>query len=118
MFLDLDAMTRIFAPILAFTCNEVWLAMPHRAGDDARNVLLNVMVKPYTECALSDAEMAQWAVLAQLRSSVNSALEAARNEKKIGKSLEAHVTLVTEGAVSESNQIGRASCRERVSNPV
>jgi isoleucyl-tRNA synthetase len=103
MFLVLDAMTRIFAPILAFTCNEVWLAMPHRAGDDERNVLLNVMVKPYTEYALSDAEMAQWAVLAQLRSSVNSALEAARNEKKIGKSLEAHVTLVTEGAVSESN---------------
>ena len=103
MFLVLDAMTRIFAPILAFTCNEVWLAMPHRAGDDARNVLLNVMVKPYGEYALSDAEMAQWAVLAQLRSGVNSALEAARNEKKIGKSLEAHVTLVTEGAVSESN---------------
>ena len=103
MFLVLDAMTRIFAPILAFTCNEVWLAMPHRAGDDARNVLLNVMVKPYTEYALSDAEMAQWAVLAQLRSGVNSALEAARNEKKIGKSLEAHVTLVTEGAVAESN---------------
>ncbi len=103
MFLVLDAMTRIFAPILAFTCNEVWLAMPHRAGDDARNVLLNEMVKPYTDYALSEAEMLRWSVLAQLRGGVNAALEAARAEKKIGKSLEAHVTLVTEGAVEASN---------------
>ena len=31
----------------------------------------------------------------QLRDGVNAALEAARNEKKIGKSLEAHVSIVT-----------------------
>ena len=43
LFLILDSMTKMFAPILAFTCDEIWLAMPHRAEDDARNVLLNVM---------------------------------------------------------------------------
>lgn len=36
--------------------------------------------------------------LIQLRDGVNAALEAARNEKKIGKSLEAHVTLVKDAA--------------------
>ena len=51
-------MTKVFAPILAFTCDEIWLQMPHRDGDDGRNVLLNQMSKPYADYALSDAEMA------------------------------------------------------------
>ncbi|MBP3683388.1 MAG: isoleucine--tRNA ligase [Oscillospiraceae bacterium] len=93
LWLILDAMTKLFAPILAFTCDEIWLAMPHKAEDDARNVLLNEMSKVYTEYALDDAAMAKWDTLFALRGDVNLALEAARNEKLIGKALEAHVTL-------------------------
>ena len=91
LFMILDAMTRVFAPILAFTCDEIWLAMPHRAEDDARNILFNEMVKPYTEYALDEDTMAKWQALATLRGSVNVALEAARADKLIGKALEAEV---------------------------
>ena len=93
LFLILDAMTRLFAPILAFTCDEIWLAMPHRSGDDGRNVLFNEMVQPYAEYALSDEEMARWARIAAVRTAVNGALEQARADKTIGKSLEAEVDL-------------------------
>ncbi len=93
VWMILDAMTRLFAPILAFTCDEVWLAMPHRAGDDGRNVLLNQMVQPYAAYALSEVEMGKWARLAALRTAVNGALEQARADKTIGKSLEAEVDL-------------------------
>ncbi len=93
IFLILDAMTKMFAPILAFTCDEIWLAMPHRADDDARNVLLNQMSQPYTEYALNADEMARWDVLHALRDRVNAALEQARADKTIGKSLEAEVDL-------------------------
>ena len=93
LFLILNAMTKLFAPILAFTCDEIWQVMPHRTADDGRNVLLNEMEKPFTDYALDEAAMAKWDVLFQLRSDVNLALEAARNEKRIGKALEAHVTL-------------------------
>ena len=92
IFLILDAMTRMFAPILAFTCDEIWLAMPHRAGDDERNVLLNEMVQPYAAYELAD--VASWSDLRVLRDGVNAALEKARADKKIGKALEAHVTLI------------------------
>ena len=34
--------------------------MPHRKGDDERNVSLNVMNKPFEDYALSDEEMARW----------------------------------------------------------
>ena len=93
LYLILDAMTRMFAPILAFTCDEIWLAMPHRTGDDERNVLLNEMVQPYTQYALSPEEMARWDRIAAVRTAVNGALEQARADKTIGKSLEAEVDL-------------------------
>ena len=93
LWLVLDAMTKAFAPILAFTCDEIWLQMPHRAEDDARNVLLNVMSKPYADYALSAEKMAVWDTAIRVRSDVNGVLERARADKRIGKSLEAHVTL-------------------------
>ena len=93
LYMILDAMTRAFAPILAFTCNEIWLAMPHKASDDARNILLNQFVKPYTAYALDDSRMAAWELAFRVRGDVNGVLEKARNDKRIGKSLEAHVAL-------------------------
>ena len=93
LYLILDTMTKLFAPILAFTCDEIWLAMPHREGDDVRNVVFNTMNKPFTEYALSQEELAKWDTLISVRSDVNGVLEAARGAKRIGKSLEAAVTL-------------------------
>ena len=93
LYLILDSMTKMFAPILAFTCDEIWLAMPHRSGDDERNVLFNTMNSPFADYALSDEEMLKWDTLISLRDDVNGVLEAARNAKRIGKSLEASVSL-------------------------
>ncbi len=93
LWMILDTMTKLFAPILAFTCDEIWLAMPHREGDDPRNVLLNEMNKPFAEYALEEDAMSAWSGLIDVRNAVNVALEQARNEKKIGKSLEAKVTI-------------------------
>ncbi len=96
LYLILDTMTKLFAPILAFTCDEIWQAMPHRAGDDARNVLLNQMNKPFEDYALSGAELKKWDKLISLRNDVNGVLEQARASKRIGKSLEASVSLRAE----------------------
>ena len=93
LYLIVDAMARMFAPILPFTCDEIWQAMPHRAGDDVRNVVLNEMVQPYEAYALDAAAMARWDTLIALRGDVNGVLEQARADKRIGKALEAHVAL-------------------------
>ena len=98
LFLILDAMAKLFAPILAFTCDEIWQAMPHRDGDDARNVLLNQMPESFDAYKLSDEAMEKWSVVMKLRQDVNGVLEKARADKRIGKALEAHVTLQTEDA--------------------
>ncbi len=93
LWLILSTMTKAFAPILAFTCNEIWLAMPHRDSDDARNVLLNEMDKAHTAYSLDADTMEKWDTAFRVRSDVNGILELARADKRIGKSLEAHVTL-------------------------
>ena len=102
LYLILDAMARMFAPILAFTCDEIWQAMPHRSGDDTRNVVLNEMVRPYTAYALDEAAMQKWDTLIALRNDVNGVLETARADKRIGKALEAHVALYAEDEASRA----------------
>ena len=93
LYLILDSMTKMFAPILAFTCDEIWQAMPHRKEDDGRNVLLNTMNKPFEAYALSAQELQKWDTLISVRDDVNGVLEAARGAKRIGKPLEAAVSL-------------------------
>ena len=93
LWLILDTMTKLFAPILAFTCDEIWQAMPHRAGDDPRNVLLNQMNQPFADYALGDTAMARWDRIIAVRDAVNGELERARADKTIGKGLEARVSL-------------------------
>ncbi len=98
LYLIVDALTKLFSPILAFTCDEIWQAMPHRNGDDARNILLNQMPENYNAYSLDDATMAKWETIMKLRQDVNGILELARADKRIGKALEAHVSLQTDDA--------------------
>ncbi|MBQ2864910.1 MAG: isoleucine--tRNA ligase [Clostridia bacterium] len=99
IFVILDSMTKLFAPILAFTSDEIWQVMPHRDGDDKRHIILNTFNKDFGEYVLSEEKMAKWDKLIALRDDINSVLEAARAEKKIGKPLEAKVVLECRDAV-------------------
>jgi isoleucyl-tRNA synthetase len=96
LFMILRSMTKMFAPILAFTCDEIWLEMPHSKDEDTRNVVFNTMDAPYAEYALDAETMKKWDKLIALRDDINGVLETARAEKRIGKPLEAAVTLRAE----------------------
>ncbi len=93
MFLILDAMIRMLAPILAFTADEVWKSMPHRKTDIADNVMFNPILGRYEDYQLSDEKMAEYNDLISLRDDINIVLEEARASKLIGKPLEAKVVL-------------------------
>ena len=93
IYMILDAMMRLLAPLLAFTSNEVWLDMPHSDKEDARHVMLNDMPRPDAALKLSPEAELRWANLLRLRDDVNKALELARAEKTVGKPLDAKVTL-------------------------
>ena len=92
----LRALAIALAPILAFTADEIWQAMRHGAGDDARHVMLNDFPE-VPEVPFSDAEAAEWKLILSVRDDVKKALEEARAKKEIGSSLEAKVSLTAEG---------------------
>jgi len=98
----LDALVRMLAPILAFTAEEIWAAMPHHQGTDLGSVLFNNMPEICADYALTPGRQAVWDKLLSLRVDVNKALELARADKVIGKPLDAEVCLYVSDEVSDS----------------
>lgn len=83
------AVTKLIAPILPHTADEVW---KHTPGVDEISVQLTDM--PEADASLFDeAFEAKWMKLIDVRDEVNKALEDARNRKVIGNSLSAQVHL-------------------------
>jgi isoleucyl-tRNA synthetase len=88
-----DAFTRLLAPVLAFTADEIWENLPGK-----REASVHLAEFADAEARAGDAELlARWNQLFEVRSAVQKALEEKRNEKVIGASLEAHVTLRASG---------------------
>ena len=94
----LEAMTRLLAPILTFTCEEVWQHLP-KVTDRAESV--HTALFPDAPDIFgddsnheADPQTAQdWNTLLGVRDEVLKALETARNNKGIGKSLEAQIVI-------------------------
>ena len=96
----LDALTLVLTPILAFTCDEIWKAMKHDSSRDARSPLFNdIPTSGYID--IDEAFIAKWDRIHEIRTDVQKALELARKDKKIGKPLEAKVTLFADGELAE-----------------
>jgi isoleucyl-tRNA synthetase len=92
-----EALTRLLAPIMSFTAEEVWGYLPrvmnrpdsvHLAQFPADAEILGEGI------AADDAkQLGNWTALLAIRDEVLKALDTARNEKLIGKPLEAQVTI-------------------------
>ena len=96
MYEILHNLVRMLTPVLAFTTEEIWQYMPHRADDDTESVQLNSwpqVNEKYVNTELSE----KWEKIFELRSDVSKALEIARANKTIGHSLNAKVTLYADG---------------------
>jgi isoleucyl-tRNA synthetase len=92
-----EAMVRLLAPIMSFTCEEVWQYLPkvdgreesvHLARFPEPTDIVGELTKPFDFPQQSD-----WNSLRTVRDDVLLALEVARNLKQIGGGLEARVTI-------------------------
>ena len=93
LYVILDGMTRLIAPILAFTSDEIWAAMPHTASDNGESVLLNDMPDASPALALDESAAGRWDKLISLRDAVNKALENARKAGVLKKNQDAEIRL-------------------------
>lgn len=85
----IDALTRLLAPILAFTAEEIWSALPVKDGKKA-SVHLTQLPEP--DAALMDAALYEkWEKLVSLKGEISKAIEIARQNKTVGHSLDAAV---------------------------
>jgi len=102
-----EALTRLIAPILSFTADEVWGHLPQVEGR-AESVHLALFpdmqeIIPGSVKALEE----DWETLLGIRALVMVELEAMRAEKTIGKSLEASVQVMAAEGSREAMVLGQ-----------
>ena len=89
MYVMVDGLARLLAPILPMTADELWRALP-----GAREASVHLaLCRPTLDAWRDDALVERWTRLIAVRDVVNGALEAQRQAKTIGTSLEAKVVL-------------------------
>ena len=109
MYRILDALTRMMAPVLSFTAEEIWGFLPGK-----REASAHLAEFPSFQASLVNAELeAKYDRLLAVRSDVAKVLELARAGKTIGHSLDARVELAAGGDLgallaSEAGQLALA----------
>jgi len=91
-----EALIRLLAPIMTFTCEEVWQYLPKIEGrvESVHLAQFPAAVEILGGAAATDEKSDEdWKTLRAVRDEVLKALEEARNNKLIGTGLEAQVSL-------------------------
>jgi len=99
-----EALVRLLAPIMSFTCEEIW---PYLPKNDSREASVHLAHFPSTAEILGDTAIPatdsksneEWTSLRSVRDEVLKALEEARNTKLIGTGLEAQVAITASDPV-------------------
>ena len=97
-----EALTRLIAPILSFTADEVWQHLPPVPGRPASvHLALFPDLAEMVPGAVAELE-GDWERLHRIRELVNLELEALRNSKAIGKGLDAAVRIIAAEGTAEA----------------
>lgn len=97
MYLILDALVKILAPMTCFTAEEIWKYMPHTENENVESVMLTYYPEVNSKYENKELE-AKWNKIIALKENVAKKLEEARAAKVIGHSLNAKVIISAEGA--------------------
>jgi len=89
----LQALTRLMAPILSFTAEEVWQVLSKQPQDSVMFQVWHTLPQPADEAEL----LARWSQLREVRGEVTKAMEEQRIAGVIGSSLQAEVELHASG---------------------
>src|SRR5439155_19021546 len=91
MYIMADGLTRLMAPILSFTADELWRFLPGARED---SVHIGVFPSGVALVPLHDRDLLdRWEKLIDVRSQVLAEIEPLRKNKQIGSSLQAKVVL-------------------------
>ena len=93
MYIILSKLVRILAPITAFTAEEIWKYMPKKENENTFSIMLEDYPK-YDEKLYNKELDDKFKKIIEIKEIVSKKLEEAREEKLIGQTLEAKVTVI------------------------
>lgn len=96
MYIIIDAMTRMIAPILAYTAEEIWKYMPHCSDSTPKSILFNEIYGPI-DIDITEEFTQTWDKIHQLRDTVKKSIELSVKDKVVRASLESKITLSCSG---------------------
>ncbi|MBL4744282.1 MAG: isoleucine--tRNA ligase, partial [Cycloclasticus sp.] len=100
MFHIAEAFVRWIAPILSYTAEEIWLAMP---GEREESVFLATAYEGFPKPSSKGSnELVFWQPVIDTRELVSKELERVRKDGVIGSGLDAEVTLYCDGELFET----------------
>lgn len=103
MYRIVRALVQWLAPVLSFTCEEIWRHLPGiDPGKEKESVFLEKWYQELEPLDERDMSMAFWDEVLQVRDAVNKELEGLRIAGSIGSALEAEVDLYCEPRLKAS----------------
>ncbi|MEO7053179.1 MAG: isoleucine--tRNA ligase [Rhodanobacter sp.] len=96
MYRIAEALVRWLAPVLSFTAEEIWQAMP---GERGESVLFETWYDGLVACQGSPEQRRYWADLLTIRDTASRVLEGMRKAEQIGAALEAKLVIHVDAAL-------------------
>jgi isoleucyl-tRNA synthetase len=97
MFIIVDGLARLLAPVLSVTMDELWRMLPGQREESVHMALFPRDLDQWKDASLLE----RWATLTQVRDRVNLHLEEKRKDKTIAANLSARVILGAPGDVGQ-----------------
>ncbi|MEY4768861.1 MAG: hypothetical protein RL637_1500 [Pseudomonadota bacterium] len=100
MYHLIEAMSRWLAPLISYTADEIWAAIP---GNRAASIFLETWYQGlFALNETSELTHADWQILINVRAAVSKELEKARSANLIGSSLNAKVKIYCSAELSKN----------------
>jgi isoleucyl-tRNA synthetase len=121
MFIIVDGLARLLAPVLSVTMDELWRLLPGPREESVHMALFPRDLDQWKDAALLE----RWSALSAVRNQVNLQLEEKRKDKTIAANLSARVLIESDDALLESYRdflptlfgVSEVALRPQVSSP-
>jgi isoleucyl-tRNA synthetase len=109
MYIILDAMARLLAPVLVFTAEEIWASLPDYEGkiESVHMTEFPALDSRYLDEALGE----RWKTLIDVKGEISKAIEVARQKKTVGHSLDSRVDIAAPEKLKDILEAHRADMK-------
>ncbi|MFT7016645.1 MAG: isoleucyl-tRNA synthetase [Cellvibrionaceae bacterium] len=95
-----EAFTRWITPILSYTADELWDALPHVESREKTVFASQWYQFPQISKTNEDLDASYWQLIADVKDAVNKVIETKRTDGVVGKALSASVSLYCQGELA------------------